>query len=153
MCPTGPWIQLSECVSERREVLPFLPECGVHIRDDAERSPVEETATESEGWSGGGVEEGRTQPGCPLQTALKVAAECDACISGLSKECKAEGDCRDAGCPPPSTRPSACCSHCIIATSCKNQPADAGNHFKEANTDLLSSSSCIVRGLQSWGKV
>lgn len=131
MCPTGPWIQLSECVSERREAPPFLPECAVQIRDDAERSPVEETATESEGWRsggvveerwrGGGVEEGRTQPGCPLQTALKVAAECDACISGLSKESKAEGDCRGAGCPPPSTRPSACCSHCIIATSCKNQ--------------------------------
>lgn len=57
MCPTGPWIQLSECVSERRKVLPFLPECAVQIRDDAERSPVEETATESEGWRSGGVVE------------------------------------------------------------------------------------------------
>lgn len=106
MCPTGPWIQLSERVSERHKVLPFLPKCAAQIRDDAERSPVEEEATKSEGWRGSGGRrrtgeegevEGGMQPGCPLQTALKVAAECHTCISGLSKDCKAEGDCRDAG--------------------------------------------------------
>lgn len=102
MCPTGPRIQLSECVSQRRQVLPFLPECAAQIRDDAERSAVEEEAMKTEGWrwrerqAGGWLEEGM-QPGCPLQTALKVAAECHACISGLSKDCREEGDCRDAG--------------------------------------------------------
>lgn len=47
MCPTGPWIQLSERVSERHQVLPFLPECAAQSRDEAECSPVEEEATES----------------------------------------------------------------------------------------------------------
>lgn len=68
MCPTGPWIQLSECVSQRREVLPFLPECAVQIRDDAERSPVEEEATKMERVE---VEGEERMKGCSLAAHFK----------------------------------------------------------------------------------
>lgn len=71
MCPTGPWIQLSECVSERREVLPFLPECAVQTRDDAECSPVEDEATKTEGWKGGGGWMEGKRKGCSLAAHFK----------------------------------------------------------------------------------
>lgn len=101
MCPTGPWIQLSKYVSECCEVLPLLTDAQCRF----------EAMLNAAQWNkkqdiGGGM-----QPGCPLQTALKVAAEHDTCISDLYKECKQRqaADGLDA----------LSYLRCIITTSCK----------------------------------
>lgn len=74
MCPTGPWIQLSERVSE--------PPQSVGTRQNAVQWKKKQRNRRSGGVEGGGwrvfggeAEEEGTPPDCPLQTALKVAAE------------------------------------------------------------------------------